>query len=85
MSEPLDYMDRAELQLNIMRNIEREILRCGKSSILRRWWEMSPNWVRVQAFLNGNTQKAGSMSSGQQSKFIGLDPDSRTLICESNP
>ena len=80
MSEPLEYLNRVELQLNIMKNIEREIMRLSKNAMLRSWWEMSPNWVRVQAFLNWNTRKAGSTSSGEQCVFIGLDPDSHELI-----
>jgi hypothetical protein len=82
MNEPLDYLDRAKLQATILKNIEREIMQLNKANKLRAFWEMSPNWVRVQAFINGNTRKAGSTSSAEQCEFIGLDPDSRTLLRE---
>lgn len=80
MSEPLSYMSRAELQLNIMQNIEREIMRLGKRNTVRWWWEHSKNWVKVQAILNGNTRCAGSTSSAQQCQFIGAEPDGDTFI-----
>jgi len=79
MNEPLEYLSRAELQLNIMRNIEREIMGMGKTAKIRFWWERVPNWVKVQAFINGNTRKAGSTSSGEQCFFIGADPDGKSF------
>lgn len=80
--EPLGYLDRADLQLKIMQNIEREIMGMGPTSKLRYWWEAVPNWVRVQTFLNGNTRKAGSTSSTAQCVFIGADPDGNTFFKE---
>lgn len=78
--EPLSYMSRSELQLNIMQNIEREIMRLGKRNTVRWWWEHSKNWVKVQAILNGNTRRAGSTSSAQQCRFIGAEPDGASFI-----
>lgn len=80
IEEPLKHLSRAELQLEIMKNIEREIMNTGHRNKLRFWWERVPNWVRVQTFINRNTIKAGSTSSGQQCHFIGADPDGKTFF-----
>lgn len=85
--EPLGYLTRKELQLNIMRNIERKILEdCSVEEYdsqgnleLKYWWEGMPNWVKVQTFLNGNSCKAGSGSSTEQCRFLGVDPDGKTF------
>ena len=79
MDEPLDYLSRAELQLGIMQNIERIVSGLPKSNSFRRWWDMYPNWVRVQEIINMNTHKAGSTSSGAQCHFIGAHPDGKTF------
>lgn len=83
MSEALDYIGRAELQLTILKNIERELLLLNRNNRLRMFWEISPNWVRVQAFINRGTGKAGSTSSAQQCGFIGLDPNSHALLTDN--
>lgn len=82
MDEPLEYMSRAELQLNIMRNIERKVQTLSKNNRFRVWWDNTKNWVRVQELLNMNTTKAGSTSSGAQCRFIGADPDGTTFYKE---
>jgi hypothetical protein len=80
-AEPLSYMSRAELQLNIMRNIEREIKNLDRDGegdegvSLRYWWQHTANWAKVQRIINGNTSKAGSTSSTQQCAFMGADVD----------
>ena len=78
--EPLEYLDRAKLQLNIMQNLEREVLRLSKRNHFRMWWDGSRNWIRVQVILNGNTLKAGSTSSADQCRFIDVDPDGYTFL-----
>ena len=80
MDEPLEYMSRAELQLNIMRNIELKVQSLSKSNRFRLWWDNSKNWVRVQELLNMNTTKAGSTSSSAQCRFIGADPEGKTFL-----
>ena len=75
MKEPLNYLNRKDLMLNIMNNIDREILNLHHNSQLRRQWEGIPNWAKVQRFLNGNTIKAGSTSSAEQCMFLGIDPN----------
>jgi hypothetical protein len=82
-TEPLGFMSRAELQLNIMVNLERLVKRLSKNNSLRYWWDHSKNWVKVQAVLNGNTLKAGSTSSAAQCNFIGADPDGDTFIART--
>ena len=82
IEEPLECYSRKELQLNIMRNIEREILSCGHNSKIRIWWENVPNWAKVQKYLNGNTCKGGSTSSTQQCLFLGVRPDGRSFYGE---
>lgn len=85
--EPLDYLDRKQLQLNIMRNIEKAILEdrsaddqdSESNSDLKSWWCSSPNWAKVQKFLNGNSKKAGCDSSIDQCVFLGVNPDGRTF------
>ena len=87
MEEPLGYLSRKELELNIMRNIERKILEdCSvedydsKGNLeLKWWWENTPNWVKVQTFLNGNSKKAGSTSSAEQCLFLGVQPDGKSF------
>jgi hypothetical protein len=78
--EPLHEMSRAELQLNIMRNIEREIMTMHPRSSLAYWWKHTVNWHKVQTFINCNTRKMGSTSSAVQCRFIGADPDSKTFL-----
>jgi hypothetical protein len=82
MDEPLDYMSRAELQLNIMCNIERKVKELPKRNGFRWWWDNTKNWVRVQELLNMNTRKAGSTSSTVQCRFIGADPAGNTFYKE---
>ena len=85
--DELYYLERKELMLNVMRNIERKILEdCSveeydsKGNLeLKYWWESMPNWVKVQTFLNGNTSKAGSTSSIKQCRFIGVKPDGKSF------
>ena len=88
IEEPLSYLSRKELQLNIMRNIERKILQKGEfedederveNIELKCWWRNTPNWAKVQTFLNGSSHKAGSTSSTAQCRFIGVDPDGKTF------
>ena len=81
--EPLGFISRADLQLNVMVNLERLIKRLSKNNSLRYWWDHSKNWVRVQAILNGNTLKAGSTSSAAQCQFIGVDPDGDTFTART--
>lgn len=78
--EPLEYLSRADLQLTIMKNIERIITNIHKNNDLRRWWDMAPNWFRVQTFINGNTKKGGSTSSFEQCEFLGVDVDGYTFF-----
>ena len=85
MQEPLKYLSRAELQLNIMQSIEREIMQSGHRSRMRYWWERSPNWAKVQRFMNANTLKAGSTSSREQCHFMGADPDGKTFFNKEKP
>ncbi len=80
MDEPLKYLSRQSLLLTILLNIEYNLLLLPKNNAIRKHWEMSPNWVRVQKYITSNTMKAGSTSSGEQCIFIGLDPDSRELL-----
>jgi hypothetical protein len=80
MEEPLAYLSRSELQLNIMRNLEFEVKQLHKRNQFRVWWEHSRNWFRVQAILNGNTLKAGSTSSSEQCHFMGVDPDGYSFL-----
>jgi|WetSurMetagenome_2_1015567.scaffolds.fasta_scaffold01346_14 hypothetical protein len=80
MEEPLEYMTRSELQLNIMRNIERKVNELPKRNSFRWWWDNSKNWIRVQELLNMNTKKAGSTSSTAQCRFIGTNPDGYTFF-----
>jgi hypothetical protein len=80
--EPLNYLNRKELMLNIMNNIEREILNLHHNSALRRKWERIPNWAKVQMFLNGNTSKAGSTSSTEQCRFLGVNPNKYNWSCK---
>lgn len=75
MSEPLNYLPRSELQYQIMCNIEDEIMSCSKNNKLRFWWERTPNWVKVQKYINRGTCKMGSTSSGRQCEYIGIEPD----------
>lgn len=79
IEEPLAFMSREELQLRIMQNIEFEVSKLDKRNAFRRWWDYSRNWERVQAIINGNTSKAGSTSSAQQCRFMGVDPDGRSF------
>lgn len=87
MREPLEYLSRKELQLNIMRNIEQKLLESTKvedydeegNLDIKCWWENMPNWVKVQTFLNGNSSKAGSTSSTQQCIFLGVKPDGKSF------
>lgn len=83
MDEPLEYMSRSELQLNIMRNIERKVQMLSKNNKFRIWWDNSKNWVRVQELLNMNTCKSGSTSSAAQCRFIGADPEGKTFFKSS--
>lgn len=80
VDEPLEYLTRDKLQLQIMQNIETEITHMGKTSKLRYWWDRSPNWAKVQTFLNGRSSKSGSTSSALQCRFIGADPDGKTFF-----
>ncbi len=80
--EPLEYLSRKELQLNIMRNLENEVKQLHKRNAFRMWWDGSRNWIRVQTILNGNTLKAGSTSSAEQCRFMGVDPDGYTFLRE---
>lgn len=82
MVEPLGHMSRSELQLHIMRNIEKKIKRLPKRNSIRQWWEHSKNWIRVQEILNANTSMAGRTSSSGQCCFIGADPDGDTFCKE---
>ncbi len=85
--DTLDYLDRKELMLNTMRNIERKILEdCRVEEYdsegnleIKLWWESMPNWVKVQTFLNGNTLKAGSGSSTEQCKYLGVKPNGKSF------
>ena len=85
--DELYYLERKELMLNVMRNIERKILEAcsveeydSKGNLeLKCWWENTPNWVKVQTFLNGNTSKAGSSSSIKQCKFLGVAPNGESF------
>jgi hypothetical protein len=81
--EPLSEMSRAEIQLNIMRNIEREIMMMYPRSSFAYWWKHTVNWHKVQTFINGNTSKMGATSSAVQSRFIGANPDGKTFISEA--
>jgi len=94
--EPLEYLDRKQLQLNIMRNIEQKILEdCSvedcdsKGNLeLKCWCENTPNWVKVQTFLNGNSKKAGSGSSTDQCIFLGVNPGGKSfydMLQQSEP
>lgn len=82
MNEPLEYLSRKELQLNIMQNIEKEITYLSKNNRFRNWWENTPNWGRVQRIINGGTVKGGSTSSVEQCLFLGVDPDGHTFLME---
>lgn len=74
MNEPLEYLNRKELQLNILRNIERKIMQDNRefedepinNAEIKYWFENTVNWGKVQTFLNGNTKKAGSTSSTER-------------------
>ncbi len=77
--EPLGYLDRKKLQLNILKNIEQRIFENEENSELESWWNSSSNWVKVQTFINGRSKKAGSTSSIAQCRYIGIDPDSNKL------
>lgn len=85
MSEPLEYLSRAELQLSIMQNIEREITRLSKNNRMRIWWDNTRNWAKVQTFITSNSKKAGSSSSIQQCLFIGANPDGVSFYQEPKP
>ena len=80
MEEPLSYLSRDKLQLNIMRNLEMEVKQLHKKNQFRVWWDNSCNWIRVQVILNGNTIKAGSTSSSEQCRFMGIDPDGYSFL-----
>lgn len=89
IEEPLEYLSRKELQLRIMQNIEIKVLQKGEfededdiveNVELKHWWNLMPNWVKVQTFLNHNTYKAGSTSSTQQCRFLGVDPDGKSFF-----
>lgn len=80
--EPLADRSRAELQLNILQNMERLVMQYPKRNAIRLWWEHTFNWVKVQALITGNTSKGGSTSSAQQCRFIGADPDGYSFIKE---
>ena len=82
-AEPLGFMSRAELQLNVMCNVERLIKRLPKNNIMRCWWDYSKNWARVQAILKGDIIKAGSTASAAQCQFIGADPEGDTFIASA--
>lgn len=85
--EPLAYLSRKELQLNIMRNIERKILADTRveeydnedNLELKHWWSSTPNWHKVQIFINGDSKKAGRNSSVEQCLFLGVDPNGKSF------
>jgi len=79
-AEPLLYLPRSELQLNIMKSFESELLNKYPKSAFAYWWRHTYNWVKVQAFINMNTSKAGSTSSSEQCRFVGADPDSTSFL-----
>ena len=85
--EPLEGVDRIELQLNILHNIERKIFEMNDfeegegvaNPQLVAWWRNTENWVKVQTFINGRSSKSGSVSSSQQCLFLGIDPGGKSL------
>ncbi len=79
MKEPLEYLDRKALQLQIMRNIERAVMNLHGNNELHRFWKTSRNWLKVQMFLNACSSKAGSTSSTQQCMFLGVEPDGKSF------
>lgn len=80
MEDPLKYLSRKELLLNVMQNIERSINHLHKNNPLKRAWGMYPNWAKCQKYLNNGTTKAGSTSSLHMCKFIGVDPDGKSFF-----
>lgn len=79
ITEPLAHLNRAGLQLRIMRNIEHKVATLPKRNSFRFWWDSSRNWVRVQELVN-NTSKAGSTSSAQQCAFMGVNPEGHSFF-----
>ena len=90
MKEPLGHLSRKELQLNILKNIESAIdnefwMDNPDSDYtedfirLKHWWHNTPNWGKVQMFINGGTSKAGSTSSTEQCIFLGINPDNTSI------
>ena len=77
--DQLQHMTRANILLNVMRNIEIEVSHLPKNNSFRRLWDSSTNWHRVQLFINSNTTKAGSTSSAEQCRFMGVDPSGYTF------
>jgi len=84
---PLEYLNREELLLNIMRNIEHKINEdCRVENYdsdgnldIKFWWANTPNWVKVQTFINNGTSKAGSTSSIRQCNCIGVEPEGKSF------
>ena len=85
IAEPLAHLDRAELQLKIMRNIEHKVMALPKRNGFRFWWDSNRNWARVQELINNNTSKAGSVSSAQQCAFMGVNPEGRSFFESAQP
>ena len=68
-------IDSKTIQLNFLRNIERELLSHGGKSVARNRWLKSPNWKKVKDYLMNGTSTGGKTSATEQCLFLGIEPD----------
>lgn len=76
---PLDCYTDKEIMYNILKNVESIAKELHFNNEFKRWWDMYPNWIRVQRIINRNTSRAGSKSSTLQCLYIGINPESKSL------
>lgn len=86
--DPLNYLSRKELLLNILKNIQIEInadcaIEKGDSSgnlELKHWWDNAQNWIKVKTFITDNTMRAGSTSARKMCQFLGINPSGKSFF-----
>lgn len=87
MKDPLEFLDRKELLLGILQNIEIKITQdCRVEDYekdgnleLKFWWDNTPNWSKVMTFITQNTIKGGSTSSYEMCSYLEIDPNGTTF------